>query len=107
MVPPKLPFPIIIFAIDYLILSYLADFTPILYSTATVRDPTVGAEDVTDMTSFCRKRTEVTFDKSLKKNTKYNHAKHSQSKETNLFNLNQNNKQHFLIALSNDNPHPN
>ena len=53
LVPPKLPFPIIIFAIDYLILSsYLADFTPISYSTATIRDLTIGPEDVTDMTSF-------------------------------------------------------
>ena len=53
LVPPELPFPIIIFAIDYLILScYLADFTPISYSTAQVRNPTIGAEDVTDMTSF-------------------------------------------------------
>ena len=67
LVPPKFPFPIIIFAIDYLILSsYLADFTPISYSTATDRNPTIGAEDVTDMTSFCRKQTEVTFDKSLR-----------------------------------------
>ena len=67
LVPIKLPFPIIIFTIDYLILSsYLADFTLISYSIATVRNPTIGAEDVTDMTSFCRKRTKVTFDKRLR-----------------------------------------
>ena len=66
LVPPKLPFPIIIFAIDYFILSsYPADLTPISYSAATVRDLTIGAEDVTDMTSSCRKRTEVIFDTSL------------------------------------------
>ena len=66
LVPPKLPFPIIIFATDYFILSsYPADFTPITYSTATIRDLTIGAEDVTDIASFCRKRTEVIFDTSL------------------------------------------
>ena len=37
-------------------------------------------------------------------NTKHNHTKHSQSKETNIFNLNQNNKKHLLLAHSNDNP---
>ena len=40
-------------------------------------------------------------------NTKHNHTKHSQSNETNVFNLNQNNKQNVLLAHSNDNPHPN
>ena len=53
LVPPKVPFPIIIFAIDYLNLSsHLADFTPISYSTATDRNPTIEAKDVTDMTFF-------------------------------------------------------
>ena len=52
---------------------------------------------VTDMTSFLSKTNGSDF-RQEPHNTNHNHTKHSQSKETNIFNLNQNNKQHFFIS---------
>ena len=58
------------------------------------------------MTSFCRKRTEVTFDKSLRTQNTIIQNTRNQRKLI-YFYLNQNKKQHVLLARLNKNSDPN